>query len=135
MVSQVIEASQLEVGPLLLNFLDLAIDVLLDLLLLSVHFDELAGTDSMMVGVESSAALNDLEDGPGIGSRIGDEAVLGLGVASRNGFAGDLLVARSLDSERRLAHLVQRHNARCPVSHLECAVATEQTRKLVKVEV
>lgn len=125
MVSQVFEASQLEVGPLLLDFLDLAIDVLLDLLLLSVHVDELAGTDSMMVGVESSAALNDLEDGPGIGSRIVDEAVLGLGVTSRNGFARDLLVARSLDSERRLVHLVQRHYARCPVSHLECAVATE----------
>lgn len=128
LVSQVFETSQLEVGPLLLNLLDLAINVLLDLFLLNVHVDELAITNSMVVGVESSAALNDLEDSSRVGSRVVDETILGLGMTSGDGFAGDLLVAWGLDGERRLVHLVQRHDARCPVSrHLgRVVVATEQ---------
>lgn len=75
----------------------------------------------MVIWVEPSTALDNLEDSPGIGSRIIDKTVFGLGVTSRDGLTRDLLVAGSLDGEGRRMHLVQRHDARRPVRHLDCA--------------
>jgi hypothetical protein len=55
LVGHVGVSRELKELPLLFNLLDLAIDVLLDLLELLVHLDELAAADGMVVGKSAIA--------------------------------------------------------------------------------
>ena len=117
LMGQECEGSELEERPLLVNFLCLAIDDLLDLLHFLVQLDELASTDSIVVGVKASAATDDVKDSVDIISGLVEQTVLGARVSSRDGFAGDLLVAGSFDGVWGPVDGVQGHDARLVVNH------------------
>lgn len=102
--------------PLLLNFLNLALDDLLHLFRLGVHLNKATRTNSGTIGPDGGTALDDVEDGVNSLGGAGDESIFGLGVATGLGLASDLLVARRLDGEGRLPHLLQRHDT-CCVGH------------------
>lgn len=118
LVGQVGVSRELEELPLLVNLLNLAIDVLLDLLELLVHLDELSATDGMVVGKSGGAAPDDIVDGLDILVRSVDETILGLGMATRDGLTGNLFKASGLDCERWFVNHAQRHDASL-VSHCE----------------
>ncbi len=111
------EWGELKELPLLVDLLDLAIDVLLDFFGLLVKLDELAGADGVVVGVEASAATDNVEDCVDVLGWAVEEAVLCAGVTTRNGLARDLFDARSLDGEGRAMDLGQGHDARSVVRH------------------
>lgn len=117
LVGEKVELSQLKVLPFLVNLLNLAINVLLDLLGLLVQLDELASTNRGVVGVEASAAADQVEDSVDIVRRTSKEAILGSRVTARNSLAFNLFVARSLDRVGRSVHRVQGHDARCVAAH------------------
>lgn len=77
-----------------------------------MEFDELAPANSGVVGVLFGAATDDVEDGMDALSGRVEEAILSSGVTTRNRLAGDFLVARSLNGERRLVDLGQGHDTR-----------------------
>lgn len=118
LVGEVGVSRELEELPLLVNLLNLAIDVLLDLLELLVHLDKLSAADGMVVGKSARAAPDDVIDSLDILVRSVDEGILGLGMATRDGLAGDLFVASGLDCERWFVNHAQRHDASL-VSHCE----------------
>lgn len=117
LVGEEVELGQLKVLPFLVNLLDLAIDVLLDLLRLLVQLDELASTNSSVVGVEASAAADEVEDSVDVVSRTRKETVLGSRMTARNSLALNLFVAGSLDRVGRTVHRVQGHHARRVAAH------------------
>lgn len=117
LVGEEAKGRQLEILPLLVDLTHLAIDILLHLLGLLVHLDELAATNSLVVRVVFGTALDNVIDGMDTLGRAIAEAILGLGMAAGDRFARDLLVARRLDSERRFVHLGKGHNARRVVRH------------------
>lgn len=103
--------------PLLVDLLDLAVDVLLDLFRLLVELDQLAGANSIVVGVETGAATDNVPDGVDFLGRAVEQAVLRAGVTARDGLAGDLFDAGSLDGEGGAMDLGQGHDARSVVRH------------------
>ncbi len=112
--------------PLLVDLADLAIDIFLDLFGFLVKLDELAGADSVVVGVDAGAATNNIEDCVDVLGRTVEKAVLCTRVTAGDGLAGDLFDARSLDGERRAMDLGQGHDARSVVRHdglLGCGAA------------
>lgn len=106
---------QLKELPLLFHLNDLAIDVLGNLLDLLVQLDEPSVADGKMVGILAGTAADDIPDGVYVIGGFGEQAVLGCWVATRDGLARHLFVARSLDGEGRLAYLVHGHDAHSPV--------------------
>lgn len=110
-------STQLEKLPFLVDLLDLTIDVLLNLLGLLVQLDEFTRANGVVVGVDTSAALDEVVDGMDALGRGADKTILSLGMAAGDGLAGDLLNTRGLDSEWRLVHMVQGHDARLVVNH------------------
>ena len=108
---------QLEELPLLVDLLDLAIYILLDLLCLLVKLDELAVPNGLVVGVDAGTTADDVEDGSDILRGAVAQSVLCLGMTTRDRLSSDLLDARRFDCERWLVHLVQGHDARLVVSH------------------
>lgn len=78
----------------------------MDLLGLLVKLDQLAVSDSIMVGVDAGAAADDVEHGvAALGGNIA-QLFLVIWMATGNGLVGNLLVARRLDGKGRLVHLV-----------------------------
>jgi len=65
-----------------------------------------------VVRVDARAAADDIEYGVYVVGGTVDEAILGSGMATRDGLAGDLLVSGSFDGKRRLMYQVQRYGAR-----------------------
>jgi hypothetical protein len=110
-VGEVGVGGQLKELPLLVDLANLAVDVLLDLLGLLVQMDELAVADGVVVGVEAGTAADNVVDGvDALGGGV-DVAILGHGVAARDGLVGDLFVAGGFNGVGRLVHLVERHDA------------------------
>lgn len=109
LVGYKLEPSKLEELPRLFNLLDLAIHVLLDLLGFLMELDELAGADSLVVGIDASASADNVEDCVHVIDGTSDEAILGLDMTAGDGLASNLFVTRSFDGERRLVHLLKGH--------------------------
>lgn len=106
---------QLKELPLLFHLNDLAIDVLGDLLDLLVQLNEPSVAHGKMVGILAGTAADNVPDGVYVIGGLVEQAVLGCWVATRDGLARHLFVARSLDGEGRLAYLVHGHDAHSPV--------------------
>lgn len=106
---------QLKELPLLVDLNDLAIDVLGNLLDLLVQLDEPSVAHGKMVGIHGGTAADNVPDGVYVIGGLGEQAVPGCWVATRDGLARHLFVARSLDGEGRLAYLVHGHDAHSPV--------------------
>lgn len=119
LMSQESVGGELEERPLLINFLGFTIDNLLNLLQLLVQLDQLAGADSVVVGVKASAAADDVKDSVDVISGLVEQAVLGARVSSRDGFARNLFVTGSFDSVWGPVNGIQGHDARGVVSHDE----------------
>jgi hypothetical protein len=96
---QVGVATQLKIGPLLVDLLLDAVDHLLDLLVLDVGAEDATGADAFGIAKEPGAALQDVKDGHDVVGGARDELVLALGDAARNGLALDGLVAGRLDGK------------------------------------
>ena len=102
---------QLKIGPLLVDFLLLAIDHLLHLLVLCMQLDELPLAQGLGVAILLARSLEDVIDGVDarFGSRL--ELVLVLDVSSWYRLTVGLLDAWYLDSEGRLlVHLWLRNH-------------------------
>ena len=111
------ERRELKVTPLLLNFLHLPVHVLLDLLLFLVQLDQLSGADGLVVGVDASASLNDIENCFHVIGRLVDKAILGSRMTTRDRLARLLLNIGSFDGKWRFVHLGKGHDTRGPISH------------------
>lgn len=103
---------ELVVGPFLLDLGGLAVDDLGHHPLLPVGADQVAAADGGLIGVALGAPLEQVEGGVDVRGGAVDEGVLCLGMAARDGFAGDWLVARCFDREGRFLHLAQRRRPR-----------------------
>lgn len=101
---------QLVVCPLLVDFLLLAVDRLLDLFGLLVQLDQLALAEGLCIAVLLTGALEDVVDGldVGLGRRL--ELVEGADIAAGNGLAVDLFDAGDFFGKGRLfVHFGLRH--------------------------
>lgn len=112
LVSDEAKRRQLEKLPLLLDVLDLAADVLLDRLCLLVELDELARPQRLTISVQTSAPVHNVQNRVHIIRRLRNKAIFCPGMPTRNRLASDLLIARSLNREGRLVHLLEGHNPR-----------------------
>lgn len=117
LVGQEAVARELKKLPLLVDFPNLAVHILLDLLCLPVKLDKLAIAKGLVVGIDASTAAYNVEDVVDIVGGTGEEAVLGSRMSPRNCFARDFWVVRSIDGIRWLMHRVQGHDARGVVGH------------------
>lgn len=106
---------QLKELPLLFHLNDLAIDILGNLLDLLVQLNEPSVAHGKMVGILAGTAADNVPDGVYVIGGLVEQAVLGCWVATRDGLARHLFVARSLYGEGRLAYLVHGHDAHSPV--------------------
>lgn len=88
---------QLEVGPILVDLLLLAIDHLLDLFRLDVRVDDFAGAHGLCVAKLCGSILEELVEGANVVGRLQFEGIFGLCIPARNGLARDLLDASYLD--------------------------------------
>jgi len=95
-------ATLLKVSPLLVHLLLNAIDHLLDLLVLRVQLDQLAGGDSLAVSIQASGTAKVIICGRNILRRAQDQTVLRGWVPTGNGLSFDGLVAGRLDREGAL---------------------------------
>lgn len=96
---QIRVATELEIGPFLVDFLLDPIDYLLHLLILDVGFDDATGADAFGISENFSTSLQDIVHGSDIFRRASDQLVLEPGESARNGFSFDGFVARSLDGK------------------------------------
>lgn len=92
-------SAHLEVGPLLLRLLLLAVDHFFNLLHLIMHLDKLARADKLGVAIFVGGIFEDVRNDGDLVKGASSELVFGLDVTPRYRLAVDLLVARSFDGE------------------------------------
>jgi hypothetical protein len=115
--AQILVLAELEVGPILVDFLLNAIDHLLHLLGLLVSLDETPRTKGLGVAIVFRAVLDDVVDGGDFRAGPVLELVDSVGVPARDGFAIDMLISRGIHTEggfmidARLHHgIFERHD-------------------------